>query len=181
MRYPIRQPYRYKSCLVGVEKTRVSDLETILPISAIKEYMAVDDDNNAVDSLITSLRAGAFDDVEKYLQRTLGENNMIVNYCSISESELLPFAYADVINSIQVDGNALDVSLYDIFSGRIEFTNKLGYQGNITISYNAKGQISENVLTVIKRLIWIDYDNQDSQEKHNIMKMLRAEKILGWI
>lgn len=179
--YSVKQSYSFPVCLVGVEKVRVSDLDTILSIDDIKTYLAVDISNTAVDSLITELRESAFDIAEDYTQRSLGENSMIVNYTSLPESELLPFAYATTINSISVDGDVLDASDYSVFSGRIVFTNKVGYQAEITISYSSTGQVKQNMLTTIKRLIGVDYDNTDVTDKHSILKMLRADKIRGWI
>ena len=172
----------YKTKPQGRSFTRVTDLETVLSVSDIKQYLKIDSDYTVDDNLISDLREANFKIVEDYIHRSLTVNDIVANYASVSNNVLLPYSYPTSITSIVANGVTLTVDDdYTLFDGRVSFTNGIGYPKNIVFTYQAQSDLTANIKTSIMKMIWIDYDNSNDMDKGDIMKKLRSERVKGWI
>lgn len=172
----------YKTFAQGQDVTRVTDLETVLSVADIKQYLKIDSDYTIDDNLIASLRDSNFKIVEDYLHRSLAVNDIVAYYASVSNSVLLPYAYATSITSIVANGETLTADTdYTVFKGRVNFKNGIGYSKDVVITYQSTSDFSENIKIAIQKMIWVDYDNDNDLDKSDYLKKLRSERIMGWL
>jgi hypothetical protein len=95
---------------------------------------------------------------------------------------LLPLAYATDITSIVADGVTLTADDdYTLFNGRVTFKNGIGYPKDIVFTYTASSTFSEKIKFNVMKLLWIDYNNEDVSTKQSILKLLRDERVSGWL
>lgn len=169
--------FTYRTSLSNVQLESVPDLETFLPLSEIKEYLFIDDDNTDADALLINSRLNNFIYLQKYLNRNLiNGNDYAALYRCIDNEVLLPFYPALTVNNIVVDGDTLDVDKYQLFGGRLQFQNESGYPKNIEIFYTSTIDTTVDVKNTMIRLIGVDYDNKDSSDKKEILLQVAQYK-----